>query len=147
MPTFVETASEEETRALGNCLGRLLEAGDLVGLEGDLGAGKTVLVQGIARGLGVSGDVHSPTFVLHHHHPGPVPLEHYDLYRLEGTSWEDTGIDEPAPESVTVVEWSERAAVLGRWATVRLRLEVVADGRRRVTLLSGRPALRRCFHE
>jgi len=93
---FVATASAEETRALGARLGRVLEPGDVIALEGDLGSGKTELVKGIAEGLGVTGNVHSPTFVLHHRYAGRIPLEHYDLYRLAGSSWIDPGLDEPA---------------------------------------------------
>src|SRR2546429_186560 len=97
MTTLVETASPEETMAVGRCLGAALRPGDLVALEGDLGSGKTVLVRGVAQALLVDDPVHSPTFVLHHRYRGPVPLDHYDLYRLQGLGWADAGLDEPAP--------------------------------------------------
>src|SRR3977135_3704195 len=84
MSTSVKTQSVEETRALGRRIGATLEAGDVVGLEGDLGTGKTELVKGIAEALGVTAGVHSPTFVLHHQYRGRLPVEHYDLYRLAG---------------------------------------------------------------
>jgi tRNA threonylcarbamoyladenosine biosynthesis protein TsaE len=115
----------------------MLKTGDVVALEGDLGSGKTVLVQGLAEGLGVQGQVHSPTFVIHHRYPGRVPLDHYDLYRLNGLSWLDSGLDEPSPESITVIEWSQRAAPLEEWATIRLRLEVLSDNDRQITVLDG----------
>jgi tRNA threonylcarbamoyladenosine biosynthesis protein TsaE len=127
----------EETRDLGRRLGRVLEAGDVIALEGDLGAGKTELVKGIAEALGVTSGVHSPTFVLHHRYQGRLPIEHYDLYRLEGMAWVDTGLDEPAPDAVTVIEWPERADVLDDWATVRIRLNSTAETRRRLTLVRG----------
>src|SRR4029077_18921306 len=107
MSTSVKTESVEETRALGYRLGAALEAGDVIGLEGDLGTGKTELVKGIAEALGVTAGVHSPTFVLHHQYQGRLPVEHYDLYRLEGMAWADTGIDEPAPDAVPLVEWPD----------------------------------------
>jgi tRNA threonylcarbamoyladenosine biosynthesis protein TsaE len=141
----VKTASVEETRALGRRLGAALEAGDVIGLEGDLGTGKTELVKGIAEALGVTTGVHSPTFVLHHHYQGRLPVEHYDLYRLEGMSWVDTGLDEPAPDAVTVIEWPERAGVLEGWATILIRLTGGRDNRRRLTLLRGPDRVRAVF--
>ena len=76
MSTSVRTESVEETRALGRRLGATLAAGDVIGLEGDLGTGKTELVKGIAEALGVTTVVHSPTFVLHHQYQGRLPVEH-----------------------------------------------------------------------
>src|ERR1700694_6097605 len=132
MSTSVKTESVEETRALGRRVGATLEAGDVIGLEGDLGTGKTELVKGIAEALGVTTVVHSPTFVLHHQYQGRLPVEHYDLYRLEGMAWVDTGLDEPAPDAVTVIEWPDRADVLNDWATVRIRVISTAETRRRL---------------
>jgi tRNA threonylcarbamoyladenosine biosynthesis protein TsaE len=141
----VKTASVEETRALGRRLGARLEAGDVIGLEGDLGTGKTELVKGIAEALGVPSGVHSPTFVLHHHYHGRLPVEHYDLYRLDGMAWVDTGLDEPAPDAVTVIEWPERAGVLEGWATILIRLTGGRDNQRRLTLLRGPDRVREVF--
>src|ERR1700737_3900840 len=104
MSTSVKTESVEETRALGRRIGAALEAGDVIGLEGDLGTGKTELVKGIAEALGVTAGVHSPTFVLHHQYQGRLPVEHYDLYRLEGRAWGETGPDRPPPHAVPVLE-------------------------------------------
>jgi tRNA threonylcarbamoyladenosine biosynthesis protein TsaE len=145
MTTSVETASPEETRAVGRCLGAALRPGDLVALEGELGSGKTVLVQGIAEALGVEDPVHSPTFVLHHRYRGPVPLDHYDLYRLGGLDWADAGLDEPASDAISVVEWSERATPLEAWAGIRVRLEVIDPERRRLTCLRGTEPVIACF--
>ena len=145
MSTSVSTTSVEETRALGRRLGATLEAGDVIGLEGDLGTGKTELVKGIAEALGVTGGVHSPTFVLHHQYHGRLPIEHYDLYRLQGLAWVDTGLDEPAPDAVTLIEWPERAGVLERWATILIRLTGGADNQRRLTLLRGPDRVRAVF--
>ena len=146
MNTFVDTASAEETRALGHRLGQVVEAGDVIALEGDLGTGKTELVRGIAEALGVTVGVHSPTFVLHHRYQGRVPIEHYDLYRLEGMAWVDTGLDEPAPDSITLIEWPDRANVLDDWATIRIGLTSKAETRRRLTLLRGPDRIRAVFN-
>jgi tRNA threonylcarbamoyladenosine biosynthesis protein TsaE len=127
----------EQTRELGRRLGQVVEAGDVIALEGDLGTGKTELVKGIAEGLGVTSGVHSPTFVLHHRYQGRLPIEHYDLYRLDGMAWVDTGLDEPAPDAVTVIEWPDRANVFDDWATIRIRLISKAETRRRLTLVRG----------
>jgi len=145
MSTFVKTESVEETRALGRRLGAALEPGDVIGLEGDLGTGKTELVKGIAEALGVTAGVHSPTFVLHHRYQGRLPVEHYDLYRLDGMAWVDTGLDEPAPDAVTLIEWPERAGVLERWATTLIRLTGGRDNRRRLTLVRGPDRVRAVF--
>ena len=83
MRGFFRTTSATETRTAGGRLAALLEAGDVVALCGDLGAGKTAFVQGVAAGLGVQGSVVSPTFNILVVHPGRVTLHHLDLYRLE----------------------------------------------------------------
>ena len=141
----VNSNSEDETRAIGRCLGAALRPGDLVALQGELGSGKTVLVQGIAEALGVTQPVHSPTFVLHHRYSGRVPLDHFDLYRLEGTAWLETGLDEQDPHAITVVEWSERAQPLAEWATVSITLTGDGPQRRTLTCRADAPGVRRCF--
>src|SRR6202165_3683189 len=145
MSTSVKTESVEETRALGRRLGATLEAGDVIGLEGDLGTGKTELVKGIAAALGVTSVVHSPTFVLHHQYRGRLPVDHYDLYRLEGMAWVDNRLDEPAPDPVHLHEWPGRAGVLEGWAPILIRLTGGRDNRRRLTLLRGPDRVREVF--
>lgn len=104
--------SPDEMRDLGLRLAKLLRAGDLVMLTGELGAGKTTLTRGLGEGLGVRGAVTSPTFVIARVHPslgdGP-PLVHVDAYRLGGglDDMEDLDLDVSLPESVIVVEWGE----------------------------------------
>lgn len=111
----VELPAERDTVAFGETLGNRLRAGDLVLLAGPLGAGKTVLTRGIAAGLGVSGRVSSPTFVLARTHPaGPqgVPLVHVDAYRLGGdlAQLDDLDLDTDLEASAVVVEWGEGSA-------------------------------------
>ncbi|MGW1794450.1 tRNA (adenosine(37)-N6)-threonylcarbamoyltransferase complex ATPase subunit type 1 TsaE [Streptomyces sp. NPDC001984] len=104
--------SPEQMRELGRKLAKLLRAGDLVMLSGELGAGKTTLTRGLGEGLGVRGAVTSPTFVIARVHPslgdGP-PLVHVDAYRLGGglDEMEDLDLDVSLPDSVIVVEWGE----------------------------------------
>lgn len=106
---MTHVATPEEMRALGQRLAPALRAGDLVVLVGRLGAGKTVLVQGIAAGLGVTSPVVSPTFVIARVHPeGRLPLVHVDAYRLGSIAEvDDLDLDAALSDSVTVVEWGE----------------------------------------
>ena len=105
------THNEIETEALGETLARRLGPGDVVAYRGDLGAGKTAFTRGLARGLGCTGRVTSPTFTVVNEYEGRLPLFHFDLYRLEGedalydVGWEDY-LDRGG---VCAVEWSERA--------------------------------------
>ncbi|MED7824381.1 tRNA (adenosine(37)-N6)-threonylcarbamoyltransferase complex ATPase subunit type 1 TsaE [Streptomyces chiangmaiensis] len=110
--TEFTVTSPEQMRELGRLLAELLRGGDLVMLNGELGAGKTTLTRGLGEGLGVRGAVTSPTFVIARVHPslgdGP-PLVHVDAYRLGGglDEMEDLDLDVSLPESVVVVEWGE----------------------------------------
>ena len=107
------TISREETIALGERLGRTLTAGDVLVLTGDLGAGKTQLTKGIAAGMGVEGDVTSPTFTIEMVYEGAeMPLYHFDLYRLDDPDQlEDTGIfDVLGADGVCSIEWGEQFA-------------------------------------
>lgn len=110
MATFI-SHSPEETAAFGEKLGRTAQSGFVFALSGDLGAGKTEFVKGLARGLEITARIHSPTFTLvNEYRGGRLNCFHLDLYRLE-TSEEilSAGIDEfLSPEGVTVIEWADR---------------------------------------
>ncbi len=107
------TSDEEETRAIGAALGRVLRRGDVLLLSGDLGTGKTCLTQGIGRGLECTGPVTSPSFVLMNEYPGREILFHADLYRIEDIEeLDDLGLWDYAERGVLVVEWPERGAAL-----------------------------------
>lgn len=110
MPETIVTTSPAETRRAGELLGELVSPGDVVGLAGDLGAGKTVLVQGIAVGLGVIGHVPSPTFNLLLVHRAPIVLYHFDLYRLdEARQLTDIAFYETLEAGgLSVIEWADR---------------------------------------
>lgn len=109
---FRELPTAADTRAFGEELAGLLRAGDLVVLSGPLGAGKTVLVQGIGAGLGVAGAVTSPTFVIARVHRGRLPMVHVDAYRLGDVpdpraEVDDLDLDAELDDAVMVVEWGE----------------------------------------
>jgi tRNA threonylcarbamoyladenosine biosynthesis protein TsaE len=110
MARTVLTQSEQETFDFAAELARTLRPGAFVLLHGDLGAGKTVFVRGLAAGLGSDPDtVTSPTFVLIQHYPGSIPLIHADLYRLDSAAAvDDLGLEELASGAVVAVEWAER---------------------------------------
>ncbi|MBI4495014.1 MAG: tRNA (adenosine(37)-N6)-threonylcarbamoyltransferase complex ATPase subunit type 1 TsaE [Chloroflexi bacterium] len=143
------TASPEETRRLGRRLGAAAEAGDVFLLEGPFGAGKTVLVQGLAEGLGVQGPVASPSFVIATQHRGRLPLYHVDLYRveqLEPALLE--ALDEyMADQGVTVVEWAERLPEDLRREATRIQLAPAGDERREVRLSTPEERLARAAEE
>ena len=110
MATFT-SHSPAETESLGEAWGREVQRGLVIALSGDLGAGKTQLVRGIARGLGCTARVHSPTFTLVNvYQGGRLPLFHLDLYRLETLAQiHGAGVDEYLqPDGVAVIEWAER---------------------------------------
>jgi tRNA threonylcarbamoyladenosine biosynthesis protein TsaE len=100
------TNNEKETKALAHRIGQLLIAGDILLLEGDLGAGKTTFTKGLAEGLGVNRTVSSPTFTIIKEYVGRIPLYHMDVYRVQD-EFEDLGFDEYFHGlGVTVVEWA-----------------------------------------
>ena len=106
----ITSQSESQTIAAGRELAAHLHAGDAVLLFGDLGAGKTAFVRGLAEGLGIDpGEVSSPTFtIIQEYRGGRVPLLHVDLYRLEPKEVDDLGLDELGTDAVVAVEWAER---------------------------------------
>ena len=116
--------SPQETFALAERLGTRLRGGEIIVLEGDLGAGKTHFVKGLAQGLGIKEVVTSPTFTLLQLYEGRLPLAHFDVYRLsEPTVFEELGYDEYfAGPGVTVIEWGE--LVKPYWPEEYLRIEI-----------------------
>lgn len=133
MPVIVSN-SPDETLRLGEQWGREAKAGWVIGLTGDLGAGKTQLVKGIARGLGIEGRIQSPTFTLvHEYREGRLPLYHIDLYRLDTAQQVfAAGLEEyfRQTDGVTVVEWAERYPLK---EFLRARIETSGETQRRIT--------------
>lgn len=127
------TRSVEETRALAATLGQELRPGDLVVLAGELGAGKTAFAQGVARGLGVTEQVVSPTFMIVRQYEGRVPLSHVDVYRLDRLQeLHDLGFDELLDDRVTLVEWGDAAGPLLPPDRLEIRLEMAGDDEREI---------------
>ena len=134
----LELQSEADTLALARSLADVLQAGDLVGLEGGLGAGKTTFTRAAVYGLGVAEDtaVTSPTFALLHQYQGRLPIAHADFYRLaDEVELEELGVDELLDEgAVLFVEWGRKfPGMLGR-TVLWVELEIVSDLARRARL-------------
>ena len=133
-----DTDSAEGTEALGRQIARRLGVGDCVALRGELGAGKTVLVRGLAAGLGLAETrlVSSPTYVLVQEYPADVTVYHLDLYRLSAPEAElaDLGLEEMLDDGVAVIEWADRAE--GALPKARWDIDIEITGRqtRRLTL-------------
>jgi len=136
LPLTFTSESAAETAGLGETIGRLLRKGDVLLLQGPLGAGKTVLTQGIARGLGIEGSVTSPTFILVGQLLGRLPLYHVDLYRIEGAvEAENLGLDDYFfGDGVTVVEWPDRAPGVMPPDRLHVLLDHAGDNQRRIVL-------------
>ena len=135
----IETASEAQTVLAGAEVGKQLLPGDVLAFYGDLGAGKTAFIRGVARGLGVTARVSSPTFTIVNEYPGPTPLFHFDMYRLGSSDelfeigWEDY----LARGGVCCVEWTENVADAMPAEAVTVTMEKTGDTTRRITVTGG----------
>ena len=148
-PIRLWSADERTTKAIGAALAGLLGPGDVVGLAGDLGAGKTRLVQGAADALGTDGPVLSPTFMLVREYDGDPPVHHVDAYRLSGPlELEDLGLEDVlSADAVVFVEWADRvaAALPESWLELVLHIPTTtttARSRSPPTATPGRPGAR-----
>jgi tRNA threonylcarbamoyladenosine biosynthesis protein TsaE len=137
---ILSSHSVEETRRLGERLGAVLAAGDVVCLFGTLGAGKTALVQGLALGLGVPPErrVASPTFTLVNEHPGRVPLYHIDLYRIDDPGeLAELGLEDYLGErGVAAIEWAERLGERRPRERLELHLHPTGEETRRIEVVA-----------
>lgn len=131
------TCSPEQTEQLGQQLAQLLRPGDVIAYQGDLGAGKTAFTRGLARGLGISEPVTSPTYtIVNEYLSGRLPLFHFDMYRLTSAEdlfdigWEDY----LSRGGVCAVEWSENIADALPADAIQVRIERVDDMTRRITV-------------
>ena len=136
---LVMSTGPDATSRLGRALGRVAQAGDLVCLWGDLGAGKTHLAKAFAVGLGVSETVTSPSFILMAEYGGRLPLFHIDPYRLAhaADALEGGLIDERQREGVTLVEWPERLGDALPNDRLDVRIDGTGDDPRSITLVAG----------
>ena len=130
------TNSTEETENAGAALAKLLKAGDVVAMHGELGAGKTAFVRGIARGLGIDTRVTSPTFTIVNEYPGKIPLFHFDMYRLAGAEelydigWEDY----LERGGICVCEWSEVSPEAFPDDSIKLYINKTGDDSREIMI-------------
>lgn len=134
----VDTLSVEETLNCGAQLARELQPGDVIALSGELGAGKTAFIKGLARGLGITRDVTSPTFTLVHEYTGGrLPLFHIDLYRLDNLRQAlAIGIEDYLNGTgVTAIEWAEKIESLLPAHTTRVRLTALDENTRRIEVV------------
>ena len=133
------TASPKETENVGQALGAVLRPGTILAYEGDLGAGKTAFTRGLARGLGATEQVTSPTYtIVNEYLSGRMPLFHFDMYRLRSADdlWDIGWEDYLDRGGVCAVEWSENVAEAMEGA-IRVRIEKLGEDRRRITLEGG----------
>ena len=142
----VYTKSSEETFKLGQILGEVLTAGDCVALFGTLGSGKTLLTQGIARGMNVPENVYvtSPTFTLINEYPGRVPIYHVDLYRIsDEDELIELGLDDLlGGDGVVVIEWAEKLpARYLRSCNIRVELVIEDANNRTITVTTTKEAI------
>ena len=127
---------ERDTVLAGEGLGKKLRPGDVVAFYGDLGAGKTAFIRGVAKGLGIEARVSSPTFTIVNEYMGPVPLFHFDMYRLRSSDelfeigWEDY----LERGGVCCVEWSERVEDMFPENTVRVKIEKTGESGRLIRI-------------
>ena len=133
------TRSVEETEQFAERFASRLRPGDLIAFRGGMGAGKTAFVRGLARGLGVKGEVSSPTFALVHEYNGSIPLFHFDMYRIE--SFEDlysTGFfDYPDRGAIIVVEWSENIEAVLECSAIVIDISILDESTRKITITGG----------
>ncbi len=133
------THTPEQTEAVGQALGKILQPGTVLAYEGDLGAGKTAFTRGLARGLGAADIVTSPTYtIVNEYLSGRLPLFHFDMYRLASADdlWDIGWEDYLDRGGVCAVEWSENVAEAMEDA-IRVRIEKTGEESRRITITGG----------
>ena len=133
-PRSAETASAAETEAVGAAIAADLGPGDVVLVSGEVGSGKTTLIRGACRALGVEGPIASPTFTIGRRYRGRFPVSHLDLYRLPGLADEDPGLldDYLTEDAVGFIEWPAVAEPLLERVVLQVRLQHAGGDRRRI---------------
>lgn len=138
MKETIQTHSPEETQTIGRQIGETLKAGDVVALVGDLGAGKTCLTQGIARGIGIASQevVNSPSYTLINEYAGKIPVYHIDLYRLQHhADIIDLGLEEYLEgKGICVIEWADRMSDLLPANPIQITIKWVDESTRTIEI-------------
>ena len=134
----IESSSTRETKMWGRRLGSMLEGGELLALSGDLGAGKTCFIKGLARGLSLREEtILSPTFTMIQEHRGRLPLYHIDLYRLDNVTLDDLGLREYLfSDSIAAVEWFERLQEAGQISRLSVKISYTGANSRRLEFIA-----------
>jgi tRNA threonylcarbamoyladenosine biosynthesis protein TsaE len=136
MTRVIITQAEAETSAVGRQLGPTLAVGATILLRGELGAGKTAFVRGLAEGLGLAtDDVSSPTFTLIQEYRGTLPLFHVDLYRISSADAEDLGLEELSEQGIVAIEWAEKLSRAPDGA-VAVQIDDLGGDTRRLTIVT-----------
>ncbi len=132
--------NELQMLRFGHQFGLQLKAGDMVAINGSLGAGKTVLCRGVLNALGFAGEVNSPSYALVHHYEAPsvgIPVVHADLYRLNSPDeLDELGLFDGSADCITLIEWAERAAGISEIASHNITIDMLPSGAREVTIIS-----------
>ena len=131
----IVSKSPEDTIRIGQKLSAELKPGDVLGLTGDLGAGKTCLVKGIVMGLGGDDVVTSPTFVIMHRYQVDVPVNHLDLYRMETANLTEFGYEDFKDSGITVIEWAEKASNLELEDIILISFDILNQSERRLNII------------
>lgn len=131
-----ETKSAEETVELGKRIGSVLSKGSIIGFFGDLGSGKTIMIKGVAQGLGVKELVKSPSFVVVTEYQGRLPVYHIDLYRIsKPNELPEVGFEQYLyGDGVCLIEWAERAERLLPKDVIKVQIEIIGQNQRKVTI-------------
>lgn len=133
------TKHETETKSFARSIAQTLEVGDVLALEGDLGAGKTVFAKGLAEGLGIQVSIDSPTFTIVKEYQGRIPFYHLDVYRLESAD-EALGFEEYLyGDGVCLIEWASRISDWLPGDSIDIRLTVLEDDRRQIDIATSLP--------
>jgi tRNA threonylcarbamoyladenosine biosynthesis protein TsaE len=134
----IESNSTRETKMWGRRLGSMLEGGELLAFSGDLGAGKTCFIKGIARGLSLREEnILSPSFTMIQEHRGRLPFYHIDLYRLDNVALDDLGLREYLfSDSIAAVEWFERLQEAGQISRLLVRISYTGANSRRIEFIA-----------
>lgn len=144
----IETKSSLETIDLGKKLSSCLQIGDLILIKGELGAGKSTLIKGIGKGLGVIEEIKSPSFIIVNELKSKdMTLYHIDLYRIDGSEIFDLGLNEFLNKGIVVIEWADKVEEFFKnFDLIEISIEILDENRRKIFItFKGEELIKRCF--